>query len=159
MHRRGYLWRVLLIAFCIGVLVATSGVGVDWLLHGSRRHLLPSDALQGFVAALISGLALAGHERHHRHLLFRMQAIEDVNHHVRNALTAITYSAAIKDDPALAKVIADANQRVDWVLREVLSKHVLASDDDAPLPNQWPKGRAMSAPKDDAAPTEVNSSG
>ena len=145
MHNKKYLWRILLIALCIGALATSAGVGMDRLLHEPHRQVFASDIVEGLVAAVVSGFALASGQRRRRELLVRMQAVEDVNHHVRNAMSAITYSAALKNDRALANVIDDANQRVDWVLREVLSKHVLAKDDASLVPNPWPKGRAVSA--------------
>jgi hypothetical protein len=51
-----------------------------------------------------------------------MQIVEDVNHHVGNALTAITLSAALREDAELNTLIRDASDRIDWVLSDVLSK-------------------------------------
>lgn len=124
---RNSTWHLIVIAIVIGILVAGTEVGMDWLLHSGRREVYASDFFVGAVAALASGVAMHAGNRRRRNLLLRMQAIEDVNHHVRNALTAVTYSAALKNDAALSAVVKDANDRIDWVLREVLPHSAEAS--------------------------------
>jgi signal transduction histidine kinase len=51
-----------------------------------------------------------------------MQIIEDVNHHVRNALTAITLFSSLREDPELNANVRDACDRIDWVLHDLLSQ-------------------------------------
>jgi hypothetical protein len=52
----------------------------------------------------------------------RLQATAEVNHHVRNALTAVLYSVHARRDQALMEVTQQAVGRIDWVLREVLGE-------------------------------------
>ena len=49
-----------------------------------------------------------------------MQIAAEVNHHIRNALTGVVFTAAVRNDPALEAVIMDATARIDWVLNTVL---------------------------------------
>jgi hypothetical protein len=71
-----------------------------------------------------------------------MQIVEDVNHHVRNALTAITLSAALREDAELNTLIRDASDRIDWVLSDVLSKTAIAGDLRSTHP-QWNSGQLL----------------
>jgi len=50
----------------------------------------------------------------------RMAIAAEVNHHIRNALTAIVYSTSVKRDQPLQSVLKDATDRIDWVLNTVL---------------------------------------
>ncbi len=119
-ERAGTLWLVLA-ALAIGLLTSLLGIGVDHLLHSSRP-LYASDILEGVAAFLLSAFAMLRGQRLRRDLVARMQAVEDVNHHVRNALTAVTYSTVLKEDPVLNAIVEDANERIDWTLREVLPR-------------------------------------
>ena len=114
----GWVW-LMLAALAIGLLTSLLGIGVDHLLHTSRP-LYASDILEGAAAFLLSWAVLLRGQRQRRDLLARMQAVEDVNHHVRNALTAVTYSTVLKEDPVLNAIVEDANDRIDWTLRKVL---------------------------------------
>jgi hypothetical protein len=144
MRNQGLTWTIL-VALLIGVLVTVSGIGIDWILHETRRQIFASDVGEGAVAAVMSGIALARGQRRRKDLLIRMQAIEDVNHHVRNALTAITYSAALQHDPVLTKVIEDANQRIDWVLRVSLPQYANAEEERfGEVTSQWSQGARTS---------------
>lgn len=89
------------IAIAIGISTIGSGLVVDWVAHGIARRVYASDLLVGLAAALFSGVALFRLQARRRELLTRLQIIEDVNHHVRNALTAITLSAALREDAEL----------------------------------------------------------
>ena len=72
----------------------------------------------------------------------QMQIVEDVNHHVRNALTAISLSAALREDAESNTLIRDASDRIDWVLSDVLSKAAIAVDLRSTRP-QWNSGRLL----------------
>ena len=71
--------------------------------------------------ACVFSYALMMYEKRRRMILARRMAITaEVNHHVRNALTAIVYSTAVSHDPSLQSVLEDATARIDWVLTTVL---------------------------------------
>ncbi len=140
---RNARWHFVVVAIVIGILVAGAELGMDWLVHSERRAVYASDFFVGAVAAIASGAALDAAQRRRKALMLRLQAIEDVNHHVRNALTAVTYSAALKGDPELSAVVQDANDRVDWVLREVLPHSAHASEERL-QPSKWADGAKVS---------------
>ncbi|HEY0565387.1 MAG TPA: hypothetical protein VGC88_07370, partial [Terriglobales bacterium] len=131
-----------LTALSIGMITTGGGMALDHILHPSHPLFSASDLFEGLVAAIASGVALSGVQRRRRDLMNRVQIVEDVNHHVRNALTAVTYSAVLKDDPALDRVVREANARIDWVLSNVLPKTL-----DAPEPSEehevWSRGLSI----------------
>jgi hypothetical protein len=132
-------WIVAGTALLIGFLTTAGGMLLDHLLHPSHPLFSASDAFQGVVATLASGIALAQMHRRRRDLVTRVQIVEDVNHHVRNALTAVTFSAVLKDDPELDRVVNEANQRINWVLTNVLAKTV-DGPAETEAPRSWSNG-------------------
>ena len=96
-------------------------VGIDrWLGH-AQRTLLYSDIFIGIVTAIAVGFGLHHYEQKVDRDRARVRMIAEMNHHVRNALTAISLSVYAKNDPELENITRDAIQRIDWALREVLA--------------------------------------
>lgn len=89
------------------------------LLH-PQRTLLYSDIFTGVMTAIVTGLGLRHYQTHMRADRARMRMVAEMNHHVRNALTAISLSVYAKNDPQLEQTTREAIQRIDWALREVL---------------------------------------
>jgi len=125
---RSSYWLVVLLALSIGIFSVLLSLAVDWAMHGMLRRVFASDLMEGAVAAILSAVALSRMQARRRELLIRMQIVEDVNHHVRNALTSIVLSASLHEDEDLNGRVKDACDRIDWVLSEVLSQSVGATD-------------------------------
>ncbi len=52
--------------------------------------------------------------------LLRMQVISEMNHHIRNALAAVTLSADSIQNQQCVRVISESVDRIEWALREIL---------------------------------------
>ena len=139
---RNSYWIVVVLALFIGSVTIGSSIVVDRVVHGTLRNVYPSDLFDGIAAAVLSGGALIRSQRRKRDLLARMQVVEDVNHHVRNALMAITVSAALRDDPVLNAQVKEANERIDWVLSDVLGKSLNHQYSQETEP-RWKAGRQL----------------
>jgi hypothetical protein len=111
--------RILLMALGVGVVIAGCGFGVDRLVHHASR-LYASDLYTCMIACVLSYLLLIYEKRRRRMLERRMTIAAEVNHHIRNALTAVVFSASVRNDPALQSVLKDATARINWVLTTVL---------------------------------------
>ena len=142
MSWRNSYWIVILTAISIGTLTILSSLILDWAMHGMVRRVYASDLLEWIAVAFFSGVVLVRMQARRRELLIRMQIVEDVNHHVRNALTSITLSAALREDAQLDARVRDACERIDWVLSDVLSQTVRASHLRKILP-KWRSGRQL----------------
>jgi hypothetical protein len=130
---------ILLYALLLGLAIAGAGVGVDYLVHQASR-LYASD-FYTFVVACILSYALMMYEKRRRAMLERrMMIAAEVNHHIRNALTAVVFTASVQNDPALQAVIEDATARINWVLTTVLPD----GSKDLVWPIQAPEWRAVS---------------
>lgn len=135
-------WVIALIAILIGVLTIPANIAWDWATKGFLRGMLPSDILDAVVAAVVSGFVLLRMQAHRRELLVRMQIIEDVNHHLRNALEAITLSSSLRQDKELDAKVKDAYDRIDWVLRDVLPRTV-GNRGSETADSRWHSGRRL----------------
>ncbi|HEY4380392.1 MAG TPA: hypothetical protein VGN01_08615 [Acidobacteriaceae bacterium] len=135
-------WFVALLALMIGLLAIAASLGFDWVLHGDLRPIYGSDLLEGALAALFSGAALLKLQARRRELLVRMQIVEDVNHHVRNALACVVLSASLREDQELNALVKDACERIDWVLNDVLPQSIEANTLKAEHPT-WTSGRQL----------------
>jgi hypothetical protein len=144
MSWRHSYWVIALIAVLIGVLSIVANVAMDWAIHGVVRRVLPSDIMDAAAAGVLCGFVLIRMQSHRRSLILRMQVIEDVNHHVRNALECITLSAALCSDQELDAKVTDAYDRIDWVLNDVLPQTINGRDCDAPN-LRWRSGRRISS--------------
>ena len=142
MSWRHSYWIIALIAVSIGVLSIIVNIAFDWAVHGIVRNIFPSDILDSAVAAVLSGFVLIRMQSHRRQLLMRMQIIEDVNHHVRNALESITLSSTLQQDLELDAKVRDAYDRIDWVLSDVLPQTVNATGGKA-TDVRWHSGRRL----------------
>ena len=111
--------RIIISALVLGVLIGVCGVGLDRLVHHANR-LYVSDLYTCVVASVFSYLLMIYEKRRRMIMVRRMAIAAEVNHHIRNALTAIVYSTSVKRDQPLQSVLKDATDRIDWVLTTVL---------------------------------------
>jgi hypothetical protein len=111
--------RIIISALILGVLIGVCGVGLDRLVHHANR-LYVSDLYTCVVASVFSYLLMIYEKRRRMIMARRMAIAAEVNHHIRNALTAIVYSTSVKRDQSLQSVLRDATDRIDWVLNTVL---------------------------------------
>ncbi|HEV2646317.1 MAG TPA: hypothetical protein VGU46_08145 [Acidobacteriaceae bacterium] len=148
---RNSYWFVILVAMAIGLLTIATSLGLDWAIHGDFRRIYASDLLESIAASLLSGIALVRLQQRRRELLVRLQIIEDVNHHIRNALTGVTLSASLNEDIDLNGRIRDACDRIDWVLSDVLPQTIGANGSGA-TDQRWRPGRQLQRSKGKSHP-------
>jgi signal transduction histidine kinase len=92
-------------------------------LGRSRERFLAEGVSAFIVSCLIAKLAQIS-RRQHQLTAARMQVIAEMNHHIRNALTAISLSADVIEDRRLIRVISEGIDRIDWALREILPREI-----------------------------------
>ncbi len=74
------------------------------------------------VAVLTAGLIHQANQRREAALL-RMQVIAEMNHHIRNALAAISLSTDAIQNQQSIRVISESVDHIEWALREVLPRN------------------------------------
>jgi signal transduction histidine kinase len=81
------------------------------------------------VAWLTAGFIRQANQRRDAALL-RMQVIAETNHHIRNALAAISFSTDAIQNPQCIQVISESVERIEWTLREVLPRNKPLPEED-----------------------------
>lgn len=111
----------------LSVLLAFASFSLGMIVEAFQRH----EGISGWTlwvdnlaAALLLGLVVFLYERRsERELIRKLQVIELMNHHVRNALQPVMYLPYSQDQELQLNTIRDAVQRIDWALREILPGH------------------------------------
>lgn len=118
-----------LLAVLVAVIVSVLGFLLDITLLTEgfpRRDLM---FLSNLIIGLIAGwlfYQFARNEKHKREIMRqRIRTVADLNHHIRNALQVIRYAGGSKttQDATQLQLINEAVARIEWALREVLSKY------------------------------------
>lgn len=117
-------WRV---AAVVLVSVAVLAYLSDVYVVTSHPHPLFAVADAIVLGVLSGAIAWVYQRRQNRYLTERLQVIADMNHHVRNDLQVIQYSAYMTKDKEHIQRIEQSLGRIDWALREVLTGKQLRS--------------------------------
>lgn len=106
------------ISFLIGFIIAITGSALEAIIDHHSILSLESldDIIVGVLAAVI---AFAYEQRRYRAIMDKVRVIAAMNHHVRNALQAISYVPYAEQDKQI-KMIRDSVARIQWALREIL---------------------------------------
>ena len=113
-------------AWCLSLLfggvVLFTAAGLDFLLEKRSRSFLGNIDASAVVAAVVAALLfyrVLWQERERRKAIRRrIETIREMNHHIRNAVQALTSYIPQNEEAA----IDDSLHRVDWALREILPK-------------------------------------
>jgi len=134
--------RVYLFAIAAGGATSAAAYGIDSFL---ARIKLPAEAtifddtiLGILVAVMVIGIQRQSELREYRH---KSAVIAEMNHHIRNALQIIIYSAskASASDRDEADELRDAVKRIEWALREVLPAVLSDTENSTMWPPVQPK--------------------
>jgi len=115
--------RAAAVAAAAGAAVFGAGFLLGSKLLGRQRPkaaLALTDVLSGVLAGALVFDALRHARTQRRALLGRDEIIRQMNHHVRNALQSISFSAHVSPDQEIEPAIHAAIERIQWALREVL---------------------------------------
>jgi|SRR5690349_3198221 hypothetical protein len=124
----------------VASVVSVVGLLFDRLLirEGIPRYDLMaiSNLLTGIVAGAFFWQAKRLEQQRRQFIRERLHTISEMNHHIRNALQVISlYSGKQPDDAAVA-ALAQAVNRIEWALSEVLPAELLNQTLSAGLPVQ-----------------------
>jgi hypothetical protein len=112
------LARRLFPSILLGLAIALVGAVLEMTVdHHPSTFASFDDLAVGIISALV---VFIYEQRRYRALMRRLQIIASMNHHVRNALQAISYSPYAKQEHQI-QVIQDSVARIQWALDEVLT--------------------------------------
>lgn len=115
------LW---LIAAAIAIVMFVGSVGFDIALlkYEATLAIIVSNALVAVLAATLVFTLLAYGREQRRRIEVRMEALSEVNHHIRNALQALAFAAGALKDRKESAAIDEAILRIQWALSELLPR-------------------------------------
>lgn len=87
---------------------------------GRRWERLLAEGVSAVVVALLTAKLMHAANQLREATLLRMQVISEMNHHIRNALAAISLSTDTIQNQQCIHVISESVDRIDWALREIL---------------------------------------
>ena len=113
----------------IPLAVGLIAFGVTELMHyllvpdlGRLWERLLAEGLSAVVVALLTAGLIHQANRRREAALLRIQVIAEMNHHIRNALAAISLSTDTIQNQQSIRVICQSVDRITWALREVLPR-------------------------------------
>ncbi len=123
-----WLQHPFLTALGLAALVVAVTIALDWFLLRQERWkpmatAAISDFLLGGVAfVLLLFLLRAARERRKR-IVQRLEIIDEMNHHIRNALQVIAFNVrpSTRNEAELGEITQAVN-RIHWTLRDILPK-------------------------------------
>jgi ABC-type transport system involved in cytochrome bd biosynthesis fused ATPase/permease subunit len=110
-----------------------------WLvpdLGGNRERWLAEAFSALIVTCLVAKLAHIAREKQ-RATVARMQVIDEMNHHIRNALAPIALSVDALENQQLIRIISEGVDRIDWALREILPRQQPVLNEDGRVAPQF----------------------
>ena len=121
----------------IPLAVGFASFGVTELMHyvlvpdlGRLRERLLAQGLSAIVVALLTAGLIHEANRRRKAALLRIQVIAEMNHHIRNALAAISLSTDSIQNQQSILVISQSVDRITWALREVLPRSQPLAEED-----------------------------
>ncbi|HEY6274538.1 MAG TPA: hypothetical protein VIX19_21340 [Terriglobales bacterium] len=117
------LLRRIGLSFLMGFSLFALGAFLQAMLEGGNVHgvtLYLDDVIVGLLAGL---LVFAYEQRRHRALMDKIRVIAEMNHHVRNALQAITFSRFAEQSKQI-QMLDQSTKRIQWALQEILPGEV-----------------------------------
>lgn len=115
--------RVYLVSMGVGLASFVATEFMHWLFvpeMGHRWERLLAEGVSAMVVALLIAKLMQTSNRLREATLLRMQVISEMNHHIRNALTAICASTDAIQNQQCIRVISESVDRIEWTLREIL---------------------------------------
>jgi hypothetical protein len=102
----------------LGVIIAALGVWFEILI--SHKALSMVEAIDDIIIGMFAALVVFSYEqKRYRATMEKIRVIAGMNHHVRNALQAISY-APYTEQAKQIKLIGESVSRIEWALREIL---------------------------------------
>jgi hypothetical protein len=119
--------RIGLVVALFAVVIFVSGLLLDLLLIRIERvsQLRAAAVLDGLFALVLAILLyrVLVHERDRRkRIIERLEIIDEMNHHIRNALQVISFNAHPESNEFELVEMRRAMNRIQWALREILPK-------------------------------------
>src|ERR1700757_3325631 len=120
---RTRLRRMLAISVAVGLMSFLITEFMHYVLVpdlGRRWERWLAEGVSAVAVAILTTRVMQAEKQRREAELLRMQVISEMNHHIRNALAAISLSSESIENQQCMRLIADSVDRIEWALREIL---------------------------------------
>lgn len=124
-------FRVLLVSVAVGLASFLANEFIHYLLVpdiGRRWERLLAEGVSAAIVAGLTAVFMEAANEKQKAALLRMQVISEMNHHIRNALGAISLTTDSIQNQQCVRVISESVDRIEWTLREVLLRRKAISE-------------------------------
>ena len=126
---RNVMWRSFRKAALFSAFVILFGMGLDLFFHFIGAPWASEVFVENILTGLLAGWAGFTFMEDRRHRTEeRMEALAYLNHHIRNALTAIELSRYAPDDDQRLHIIEDASRRIEITIRKISEQEHVSID-------------------------------
>lgn len=139
---------VQLVSMAVGLVAFLATESMHYLLVpniGRRWERLLAEGVSAVVVATLTAKLMHAANQRREATLLRMQVISEMNHHIRNALSAISLSTDAIQNQQCIRVISDSVDRIEWALREILLRRKPLHQKER---NQLPYIQRRNSPRD-----------
>jgi len=128
------------IALLVGCTTFVVGAAVAMVTTHYFPGTLPSFFADDFIIGASTGIVVFFYEqRRNRFLMDRLRVIQEVNHHIRNALQVISYASAQHENERLRTMVCESSERIQWTLREILQGGPTLASGSGTIKNEAPR--------------------
>jgi signal transduction histidine kinase len=120
---RTRLRRMLAVSVAVGLMSFLITEFMHYMLVpdlGRRWERWLAEGVSAVAVAILTTRVMQAEKQRREAELLRMQVISEMNHHIRNALAAISLSSESIENQQCMRLIADSVDRIEWALREIL---------------------------------------
>ncbi len=129
-------WQLRGLAVLMGIAVFAAAVVGQWFAVAAGWSafwlMIASDGLAAVVAGVFVLKLMRYSQQRRMATLQRLKIIADMNHHIRNSLHLIELSAHVTHNREAIETISSAAERIQWTLREVLTRTESGEPDHTP---------------------------
>ena len=122
----------------MSALIGLGVAGIGSLLEAiiDRHSVLSAESADDIIVGVVVAVIVFAYEQKRYHsILDKVRVIAAMNHHVRNALQAISYAPYAEQEKQI-KMIRDSIARIQWALREILPGEVEAPENSFTAPTE-----------------------
>lgn len=122
--------RARIFAGFAGAVVAIGTSLAEWFFYAAGEPpllmMIASNIFAGVLTTLLIAGVLGNIVDRADEVRTRLEMIVEMNHHVRNALQLISYSAYQTHDQEAIAAMHQGSERIEWALRELLDRDAMA---------------------------------
>ena len=97
---------------------------------GRQAERMVAEGVSALIVGCLATKLLSSALERRRTTIARLQVIEEMNHHIRNALAAISLSTYTIQNHESILTISEGLKRIEWTLREILPRDSPVSEEE-----------------------------